>query len=66
MEKTIKIAVACHNAGGEADFHFFKLKTLDSYIQDGCYEDRAKEISHDEGYDGPYVIFDETCFAGRN
>lgn len=65
MDKTIKMIVACTNASGEPDLFFFKLKTNDEYIESMLAVDRARQIAEDEGYEGPYVVYDETDRAGK-
>ena len=65
MDKTIKMIVACTNASGEPDLFFFKLKTNDNCIESMLTVDRARQIAKDEGYEGPYVVYDETDRAGK-
>lgn len=66
-----KICVACTNANGEPDVLFFRVGTYsldeEHSEEDDFYYDDIREIASDEyGYEGPYVIWDDTDFLFRN
>lgn len=63
--KTIRCIVACTNSNGSPDLFFLKITAPEDKIDDGRHYDKAKKIAANEGYAGPYVVFDETDSAGK-
>lgn len=51
--------VACRNASGEPDFFACAIRASLIAFEDGLHYDRAAQAAKDEGYEGPYVVFDE-------
>lgn len=64
-KQDVKVAVACTNAGGEGDFFFCKIKATDEDYNLGKHYDKAEEMAEAEGYERPFVTFDENEAAGR-
>lgn len=56
---TIKCVVACTNANGGPDLYFVKVKCKQSEYDEGEHYEMAKESAKLEGYEGPFVVFDE-------
>ena len=66
-----KVCVACTNSNGEPDVLFFRVGTYslegESLRWHFFYHDDIEEIAGVEyGYEGPYVIWDDTDFLFRN
>lgn len=55
----IKCVVACTNANGEPDFYFCKVEATQEEYDDGIHYERAKGKAKEEGYEAPFVVFDE-------
>lgn len=55
----IKCVVACRNAGGEADFYFCKVECDEGQYDVGDHYEAAVQMAVGEGYEGPYVVFDD-------
>lgn len=55
----IKCVIACHNANGEPDFYFCKVECSQSDYELGIHYDMAIEEAVDNGYELPFVAFDE-------
>lgn len=55
----IKCVVACHNASGSPDFYFCIVSCLKNEYELGEHYDIAAQSALAEGYDEPFVIFDE-------
>jgi hypothetical protein len=56
---TIKMAVAGYNANGEPDFFFVKVECTEEQRGDGAHYHAAYQEAFENGYEGPYVAFDE-------
>jgi hypothetical protein len=56
----VKCVVACHNAQGEPDFFFVKIQCSEDEYESGTHYERAKIIAIEEGYEGEFVVFDES------
>ena len=57
--KVIKCVAACTNAGGEPDFGFVKVECSEEEYNLGKHYDAARDFLIENGYEGPFVIFDE-------
>lgn len=55
----VKCVVACHNASGESDFYFCKVKCKQVQYDVGEHYDLAEDSAREDGYEGPMVVFDE-------
>ena len=60
----VKIVTACRNASGEPDFYFCIVECSSEDYEDGVCYDTAEDEALGEGYEGPFVSFDE--FDGPN
>lgn len=58
-EHTLKMIVAGTDAMGTPDMFFCKLKTTEEEVEEGLHYERAKVIAKDNGYGGPFVVWDE-------
>lgn len=56
----VKCAVACHNASGAPDFFFVKIKCTEEEYQEGTHYEFARAIAKEMGYEGEFVVFDES------
>lgn len=56
--------VAGMNANGEPDFYFVKVQGTNEQIAEGEHYERAEREAEAEGYEGPFVGFDENDSAG--
>lgn len=65
-EITQRILVAGTNAGGEPDFFACVVTAAQSDFDDGTHYEMAKELAEDEGYEGPFVCFDENNQRGMS
>ena len=61
----LRMMVACHNAGGEPDFFFCKVRCRRAEYNDGEHYALAGRRAEKEGYIGPMVTIDEHDPAGR-
>lgn len=59
-EFTVKIAVACRNAGGSADMPVFDVKVSQDQYDLGEHYDMAEVLAEKGGYEAPFVCFDHT------
>ncbi len=55
----IKCVVTCHNASGEPDFYFCKVKCSQEQYDDGKHYETAQSKAAEQGYEGDFVVFDE-------
>lgn len=55
----IECVVACRNAEGVSDFYFCKVECSESEYDIGEHYDIAENAALEEGYEGPFVVFDE-------
>jgi len=55
----IKCVLACHNASGEPDFYFCIVQCSETEYQLGQHYDVAESFAKEQGYEGPFVLFDE-------
>lgn len=55
----IKCVVACHNASGSPDFYFCIVNCTEPEYELGVHYDIAESSANEQGYDGPFVVFDE-------
>lgn len=54
-----KVMIACTNANGESDLFVCTVEVSEAEYDNGIHFDRAIEMAENEGYDAPYVCFDE-------
>lgn len=60
-----KMMVACHNASGEPDIYFCKIRcTYEEYCEGEHYA-LAEWKAEDAGYEGPFVSICDDDSAGR-
>ena len=55
----VKTVVACYNASGEPDFFFVLVELSRDYFLEGRHYQAAGEQAENEGYEGPFVMYDE-------
>lgn len=55
----VKCVVACRNAEGSSDFYFCKVECDENQHDLGYHYEVAEEMAVADGYEGPYVVFDE-------
>lgn len=55
----IKCVVACNNAAGNPDFYFCTVACTDEQYDAGEHCDVAEHAAREEGYEGPFVVYDE-------
>lgn len=55
----IKMVIAGTNANGESDLLFCKVTVTEDDYNDGKHFSKAEEYAKEEGYEGPFVVFDE-------
>lgn len=55
----IKCVVACHNASGSPDFYFCIVNCMEPEYDLGVHYDVAESSAKEQGYEGPFVVFDE-------
>ena len=55
----VRVVVACRNAAGEPDFAPVRVQISEEDFDLGDHYDRAIEIAESNGYEGPFVCFDE-------
>jgi len=65
MTITINCIVAAHNANGEPDLYFCRVRCTEQQYEAGDHYDRAKRAALDEGYGSTAVVFDQYDSAGR-
>jgi hypothetical protein len=56
---TIRVIAACTNASGQPDFAFVNVECTARRIEGGFHYDMARDQLEDEGYEEPFVLFDE-------
>lgn len=54
-----KMMVACTNANGERDLFVTTILASDDEVADGLHYERAEDAAAEDGYEGPFVAFDE-------
>jgi len=63
LEKIMKeqnVFVACRNSNGSADFFITEVKCTQAEYDLGKHYDRAEELAKEEGYEPPFICFDES------
>jgi hypothetical protein len=55
----VKCVVACRNAEGCSDFYFCKVVCKQENYDVGDHYEKAEDMASEDGYEGPYVVFDE-------
>jgi hypothetical protein len=55
----ISCVVACRNASGEPDFYFCRVECPPDRVEEGAHHETAENAARDNGYEGPFVVFDE-------
>jgi hypothetical protein len=55
----VRVIGVATNACGEPDFALFSFETSKRDIHAGAHYDLARDQLAEEGYDEPYVLFDE-------
>ncbi len=63
--KSYKMMVACHNANGEPDFYFCKIRCTKAEYNNGEHYALASRKAKDKGYREPFVTIDENDLAGK-
>lgn len=58
MQKLIKCVLACTNAG-EPDFAFVIIRCSLMDIELGCHYNEAEKWAEDNGYERPFITWDE-------
>ena len=58
-QKTVMCVVACHNAQGEPDLAFVKVRCTQSQYDEGDHYIAAEQWARDDNYEPPFVVFDE-------
>lgn len=61
----VRCMVAGHNASGEPDFFFVIIRLSEGAYEDGYHYERAVSEAEEEGYEPPFVAFDEFDDAGK-
>ena len=61
----IKCVIACSNASGEPDLYFVKVRCKESQYEEGDHYRKAENQAIEDGYEEPFVSFDENDSAGR-
>lgn len=61
-----KCIVAGTNANGEPDLFFVKVETTAEQLTRGEHYDAARAAAKADGYEEPFVAFDELDPAGTN
>jgi hypothetical protein len=59
MKTEQKVMIACTNANGESDMFVCAVEVSDSEYQNGVHYDLAKVVAEENGYEAPYVCFDQ-------
>lgn len=59
-KNTQRVAVACTNANGEADLAIIDVKVTPEAYDLGEHYDLATEEAKEQGYEAPFVCFDES------
>lgn len=57
--------VACTNACGEPDLYFVIISCSEEQYNNGDHYQYTELCAMDEGYEGPFVCFDENDSAGK-
>ena len=52
------VAVACLNAAGCSDFFVTQVNVSQEQYEEGIHYDVAKEKAEENGYEGPFVCYD--------
>jgi hypothetical protein len=55
----INMVIAGTNANGDSDLFFCKVDISEQGYADGEHFTAAQEYAQDEGYEGPFVVFDQ-------
>ena len=55
----VKCVVACRNAEGASDFYFCRVECAEAQYDIGEHYEKAEEMAESDGYEGPFVVFDE-------
>ncbi len=55
----VKCVVACHNAQGEPDLAFVKVRCTQAQYDEGQHYQAAELWAHQDNYEAPFVVFDE-------
>ena len=63
--KEVRCVVACHDANGEPNFFFCVVKISEEEYENGVHYDMAAEAAEADGYEGPFVIYDENDPPGE-
>jgi len=61
----IRTIIACTNANGEPDLTFVKVTCTQEQFDAGYHYELAEIWALGEGYEGPFVAFDEYDRAGE-
>lgn len=60
MKKSITVITACTNANGSADMCAHIVEVTESEYDLGIHYDKAQELAEADGYEGPFVSFDNS------
>jgi hypothetical protein len=55
----VKCVIACHNAQGEPDLVFIKVRCMPAQYDEGKHYLAAERWAGQGNYEGPFVVFDE-------
>ena len=61
----LKMIVAGTNANGEPDLYFLKIRCTFEEYNEGEHYLLAQRKAEEEGYERPFVVFDEHDSAGK-
>lgn len=59
-KNTVKVAVACVDANGVANMPVFEVLVTSDQVESGEHYDIAADKAKEEGYEAPFVCFDNT------
>ena len=60
----ITVIAACTNSSGESDFACTEVEATSAEIGNGDHLEIAKEQFKDQGFEGPFVLFDPDDVEG--
>jgi hypothetical protein len=59
MTYDYRCAIVCHNANGQPDLVRCRVRATREQYQDGQHYEAAKNWAKENGYEGPFIVFDE-------
>ena len=63
--RIIKCIVAAHNASGEPDLYFCRVRCTEQQFENGSHYECAESAARENGYGPTAVVFDEADSAGK-